>query len=637
MSLTPFNRPVKRKRFTTYDLEWYPGTYKLRLVGVFDRENGYRSYETIEEFLDEEMIPENRGCIYYAHAGGLADIQFVLEAIMLRRQNYEVGTSFSGSSAIIVQVQEKGSKGKPWLFCDSYWLMRDSLDNIGKSLGEGKKTYICPDYPHCGHHEGVPFERDGSPNNMCVFFSPMSILREYNAHDCSILYRAIERLEDELIELGGELMMTIASCALRLFRRAFLKRDIISIPVVNDLANEAYVASRVEVHEHYLPTVFSYDINSSFPYSLTRPQPGNCFGLRRWNENDELALVYAEVYVPSDIRLPPLAKRVNGRVFFPTGQWKGWFSGLDLQFLLQLGGRVVRVWQSYGFEPFDDTRAYVETLYELRRVSTDPFRRIVYKYLLNSLYGKFAEGSEKDQMLLRKPLPKGARLIKSMLDGKALFLLRDVHVAHAIVHISGITTSRSRRVLGEGMLRIGGVGYVDTDSVNSSRPPIEIDSVNGVVHSDKLGEFKWEKEKFVSYEESDLEAAAPKLYRIGDRVKMKGFSRIEGTRRPRREHFDRLISGDPVEIRRMTRVKEVLSEADAAMRSDSPVDFMPHDVDFLKQAALTSRPKRRRLPDGKTTPWDVAELDEAYLDQERLEEVQRRREAFSARKRELGV
>lgn len=90
---------------------------------------------------------------------------------------------------------------------------------------------------------------EGKP--MCIYYAPMPILKKYNEVDCRILWKGVDRLQEEL-ELGGELKMTIASCAMRLFRSQFLKREIKTDVKVNRVTREAYVASRVEVFKHKL-------------------------------------------------------------------------------------------------------------------------------------------------------------------------------------------------------------------------------------------------------------------------------------------------------------------------------------------------------------------------------------------------
>ncbi len=118
-----------------YDLEWVPGKFDplgrmpVRLVGVYDRERGYRCYQNVMAFLEHEMTHKNRGRWFYAHAGGLADFQFLLQKL-IECKGYKIKASCSGSSLIIVHV----TRGKnSWHFVDSYWLLREKLRKIGES------------------------------------------------------------------------------------------------------------------------------------------------------------------------------------------------------------------------------------------------------------------------------------------------------------------------------------------------------------------------------------------------------------------------------------------------------------------------------------------------------------------------
>ena len=130
--IEPYNGKREPLRLAVYDLEWIPGTYEVSLVGVRD-ERGFRSYPTVLEFLKHELSSRNRGKVFFAHAGGLADVQFLLSEVIKRANpNFRIEGSWSGSSLIRCKVIQ----GKhAWTFADSYWLLRDSLQQIGKSVG----------------------------------------------------------------------------------------------------------------------------------------------------------------------------------------------------------------------------------------------------------------------------------------------------------------------------------------------------------------------------------------------------------------------------------------------------------------------------------------------------------------------
>ena len=135
------------------------GPLQLRLAGYYDQqprgdeagdepdmEERYYAYPTVHELVNFLLSREHRGCWFFAHAGGLADMQFVLDDLLaeikeqLRGQGsrsqhdllaegraagrgrlggdrggrcWKIRASFSGSSAIIVHV----SSGKnAWHF-----------------------------------------------------------------------------------------------------------------------------------------------------------------------------------------------------------------------------------------------------------------------------------------------------------------------------------------------------------------------------------------------------------------------------------------------------------------------------------------------------------------------------------------
>src|SRR5229473_1105892 len=151
------------RELCTYDLEWVPKTYRLRVIGVYDSQRGYSNYSTVAEFLDNELTSKNSGIWFYAHAGGLADIQFIIEEILKKGSGYKIRGSLS------------------WMFVDSYWLLREKLKNIAEWIGE-KKTGPTDDMTDEEIQEWYA--------NIAI-----EILREYNQNDCEILWRAIQQMQ----------------------------------------------------------------------------------------------------------------------------------------------------------------------------------------------------------------------------------------------------------------------------------------------------------------------------------------------------------------------------------------------------------------------------------------------------------
>jgi hypothetical protein len=570
MGITIIRKPRIWRSYLVYDLEWVPGTLELRLVGVYDGER-YRCYTTIDAFIANEMTSKNRGKWFYAHAGGLADFQFVLEAL-LKKRGYKVTASFSGSSAIIVHV----TRGKnSWHFIDSYWLMRDSLRNIGKWVGIHKGN----------EEESVEWYAT----------APLAELITYNEQDCIILYRAIEFFEEVLLGLGGQLKMTQASSAMELFRRRFLKADIETSFAANEIARKAYFASRVEVITTQCEDALYYDVNSSFPYAMTFPCPGELLGTvkgRFPKAGYPLFLSDVIVEVP-ETYLPPLPTRFAGRLFFPCGIWRGWYSSIDIELLLAQGGKIHKVYQSLVFQPFEDLRDYATTLYDLRAKS-EGFPKLAYKYLLNSLYGKFAESPEKRSLRINpETIGKGW----TMLFPGAFLVESNVPVPHMHVPISVHITAIARRTLFNYMGVSSELHYCDTDGFSTTDTYLE--------DAKRLGALKLEKRlrhgRFVAAKVYDMDGTDDKgdlrtdildakgeVVAKGNRgIKAKGFSKMT------LEKFERLLRSEDIEYTRMARIQELAREG----------VIKPRESLIRKRLRTETMSKRFFYPDGHSRPW----------------------------------
>lgn len=554
------------RRFLTYDLEWYPGSYLLRVVGVFDGYT-YRYYRTIREFLQCELTYKNAGCWFYAHFGGTSDMAFLFGEL-LKDDRYRIHACFTASSANIVRVQRGRHK---WMFIDSAWLMRTSLKNIGEFIGNFKGE--------------------------CAFDAPLPELLEYNEQDCRVLWQAIAQFEQVLLGMGGQLQMTVASSALHLFRARYLSRDIPTSKSLNDISRKSYVASRVEVFRPNCDRAHYYDINSSFPYAMTFPVPGKYLGLRTAPPAAKENLIWfarCRVTVPNACEYPPLPVRIgkDGQIFFPVGTWDAYYTDVDLEVLESAGGTIEHIYDVHVFEPCHDFAAYANDLYALRKKGGTKFESQVYKILLNSLYGKLAEGEDKQAIVIN---PRD-----TMHRDPATLIMPGVwrenttkEVDHAHVPISAHITSIARRTLFRRISAAKGrVYYCDTDSVIVD----DADMPTGKA----LGE--WDKE----YTIERGRFLVPKMYAIKPegkdwQIRAKGFQRpADGPLDY--DTFVRLSEKEPVRIVRMARIREMLR--------DNKLD--PHDIEMQKRIRMARIPKRAPSGENETRPWTYAELKQHF-------------------------
>ena len=664
-SFSPITTERKLRHFGVLDLEWVPGEVLpapertrlvidglrdelvvnlppkktrtsplvLRLAGYYDQQpvneedsdpvmaERYEVFKTVAELVEFMLVREHRGMWFYAHAGGLSDMEFVLDELLNQIKEelassrskvafspsgdrleetvrasdkkgvaWTIKASFSGSSAILIHV----SRGKhTWHFVDSYWLFRDKLSKIGESIGIKK----------------VDEDKRRTPEETRRYYAetPLSTLIPYNKVDCEILWKAVQKFEEEVVALGGQLQQTIASTAMNLFRRAYLKQTIYTSEVGNRIAMKSYYASRVEVHERDALDFDIFDINSSFPYSMTFPLPGNLIGMSTClpDEDSDNCLYVADVTIEvPDMPVPPLPFRTpeDSRVFFPTGRWRSWFTSTDIRLALREGCKLHKVHECYQYEPFLDFGRYAQEIYALRLASKTPFRKLLLKYLLNSLYGKAAESLLKQEMLINPPEEELDREKLQMLQPGVWLQEKEVAISHRHVIVSSIITSLSRRHLFDyakmcteqkkPML------YCDTDSV-ATRATLPT--------GDKLGQLKLEKKM------SWAEFVAPKIYRgegeelkdgLWKKVKLakaKGFSL--GKFEDQLEILGRVIDGEQIGVQTMVRMRELYRSI-----GDGPIETAPYEQLVIK--ALTQRmlSKRYAYPDGKTRAWTVGEI-----------------------------
>lgn len=587
--MDPISSPICEKaNIAVYDLEWWPDHEETRkkgetplnprLFGFYDGAR-YVSFDKIEHFMNHVLSKQYRGWWIFAHFGGLYDFNFFLRFFMQNPQ-YMLEVRFSGSCAVHVTV----TRGKDnWYFCDSGFLLRRSLEDVGKWLGlqKGGQT---------------------KEERMNILTGPVEQLIPYNEQDCIILYKAIRMLESVLVDLGGELRPTLASCAMRLFRRKYLSETIRTSTPINRAVLPAYKASRVEPFERYAGKgVRKYDVNSSFPYSMTEgPCPGNFSDITKRipsSYEPALIIVEAEVKIP-ETYLPPVPYRTpDGRIFFPTGTFRDWMSGEDVALLERTGCRIEKVYKCLHFDPNFDLVAYAQDLYARKNKADaegNTFWREVYKLLLNALYGKFQERNEKDGLIVHAAsttCPHSGKhandeCIKITAVPGVLHVTDTVEIAHQHTPFAIAITARSRRVLYDGLaagLRNGGrIFYCDTDSVITT---------NDLGDSRELGGFKYEGEI-----EESAEFLAPKLYRIDNKVKAKGFSGLT------RDGFERLKEGGSHSVQRFARAKELINKGwiDPVESTISKRIYLGSDF-----AGMT---KRFQFDDGSSRPWTVEEI-----------------------------
>ena len=135
-----------------------------------------------------------------------------------------------------------------------------------------------------------------------------------------------------------------------------------------------------------------YDINSQYPHAMMNPMP---VGYPIHSTNKDLknlfGFVFAKIIADENVEMPILPVRnKNGSLITPRGEWTGWYFSEELKNAEKYGYKI-DVIESYLFEKgFNVFNKFVKVLYELKKYSNEN-ERIIYKIILNSLYGRFRD------------------------------------------------------------------------------------------------------------------------------------------------------------------------------------------------------------------------------------------------------
>jgi hypothetical protein len=587
--------------FSVYDLEWDPRNYRLRVAAAYDEKGGYRAYFSIRDFMKGEFTATNTGRWMFAHFGGGADINFILPELVEDR-SYKCRGATSGSSLVALTVRRGAYV---WHLLDSFWLLRAPLDDIGESVGMEK---LSPWKRLCGSKCQEDCRRHAK---QWYAEAPLDELIIYNKRDCEILYAAISRLQATLLELGGTLRRTAASCAMDLFRRRYLTNPIRTYAVINEYARKAYHASRVEPYRKICGPGEYWDINSSFPYAMTFPQPGNYLG---WyssmpahlmqNVDETPFMVDVDIDVP-DMYLPPLPYRTpGGSLFFPTGKWRAWLDSTDYALALECGVKM-KVHEVWEFEPFYDMADYANDLYALKAGAkgVDPFLEMSYKLGLNSMYGKTAERGDKETIWINPSEEALARMYAvaggelkawhKMMKIAGVWIeptMRTINHEHVVIamHVTAIARRTHYRYLSAAVPE--GLYYGDTDSIFTPKIFKASKALGGLKHE---AHFEW------------AHFAQPKLYSLlseGRRiVKAKGYS-LSKDAAERAQQFDDLVAGLSVNVERMRRVREALKMVARGEGGLGPMSI------FTEKNIRGALSKRKFTEGGDSRPWTVDEI-----------------------------
>lgn len=578
----------------SYDLEAEHWT-QTRCFGIMYGPPGRRVYHC--ETDERHSVPPSeviRAGLYYiikvatekgivewwAHNGGKYDITLLLPVIV--EMGIKCDGILAGGRLIVLTLHVGKLRIK---LCDSYAVVSSALKKCADAFNlPSKKLFTDEDYTRV-HRWGKQKLIEGC------------------RADCALVLELLEEAEKFLIQYGGSLKLTAASSALSVMKANSEMVDISKSDYVNEWCRGAYYGGRVEIFRHKPDRAIAYwDVNSSYPWSLSGKMPGHPFKFKLGHldlesSRAEMAIVEATVSVP-ECYVPPLPFRTEeGGLYFPTGTFRGKWTAEELRFAMECGTRIVRVHAYQAFNVVSPFAKFVTEIYAEKAGSLGAKQQMC-KLLLNSSYGKLGERPEKSTLKIMSEL-EGVNLIAQMrpnvrplgANGDTRFFAVDAKYWSKHTHYAqaATVTSRSRILLCRHFMNAEYLCYGDTDSIHAS-----FESQSQFVTGSDLGLLKLEA--------SAMKARyyAPKIYRLDFSDKdpvfhAKGFPL--GKKGKQQKKFETLVSGKAIEAGRMRLVKQLLRK------------LKPERVEELKE--WTGESTKRALTgerDGNTRPWTVTEI-----------------------------
>ncbi len=351
--------------------------------------------------------------------------------------------------------------------------------------------------------------------------------REYVFRDCEIVLKALMYLLKVIRPYGlTELPNTLGGLCVRLWQAMGGENWNDASP----LSREAIFGGRVELFSNGGTGNIAWtDVNSLYPWAMTQKFPAVI------SEQKDLTLygvTRARVKVPEQ-EIAPLPYRVKwddgfdgvwpGAILFPCGNFDGVWTNAELVNAVDNHGvKIEKIYESWGSNHGEAYYAdFVNDFYDKRLKSESDAEKLVYKLLMNNLYGQLGmsgiittstKGNEKLFDEIRRGEMDATAYGDNLLMDRAIPLPKHCNYTHA-----SYVTAYGRLRLIEFMKKIPvkDLVYCDTDSLFFFNKGDKLPFHTGR----SLGEMKfegWGKK---------VEVYAPKMYVFDDKAKAKGVPR----------------------------------------------------------------------------------------------------------------
>lgn len=387
----------------------------------------------------------------------------------------------------------------------------------------------------------------GLPKLEAAFNAPLKEAITYCRRDVEILKIAMEHFINFVTtEDLGNFAQTIAGQAFNAFRHKFMTHDIFIHTDRRAMAIEraAYSGGRTEawIIGEAPEKTYVLDVNSEYPAVMMEYKyPTMLKSIRNSMDLDTAIsfiakgfLIICEAEVDTDVPIYPIKA---GRLIFPVGKYRTTLSTPEILAGIKRG-IITRLENVCIYEGEPIFREYVDYFYHSRlaaKADGDKVHDLMYKLLLNSLYGKFGQKAIDWEKVGEAPpdvvsvenifdIETRSRRMVKIFGGSVFQSLPKEGVAaeafNSFPAIAAHVTAYARMMLWNYIETAGhnNIFYMDTDSLFVNKTGLDRLEESGVVDPKRLGALKLEKE-------GDLKVFGVKDYIFNGKEKIKGISK----------------------------------------------------------------------------------------------------------------
>lgn len=463
--------------FETFDIEAQPGTWdKFNFLGHYDGRE-FQTFNSVPKYVDWLMATGGKTRKVYAHFLDY-DFAFIMDELSKRK---DITTRVSLANSLLLSASLiKGDKEVQFL--NSYSLLQYSLEEL-------MMTFL-------GKHK-----------------TPLDELEKRNYDDCVDLHKILSMFTQTVGTSG----MTLSQMTLQFYRHKYQRAPIYNNWELDRLVRQSYFGGRVEVFNFNLDPdakAYLYDINSMYPYVM-REFPYPVGKMAKVYSHEPGSLGICKVRIENEGMLPLACERIDQKTMFLNAKKRIWITTFEYEKLKEMGASVEF---EVGFETGKTAhifKEYIDELYGRRMLAKAEGNKVMdvtNKLLMNSLYGKFGQRTEKTTYMINADAEEGAADMTPISDDRVFgFFSENKRNAFVVPMIASLTTAYARERLHSylGKLDYETVLYCDTDCVYTTEKKLE--------DSKQLGMMKLEAEAQPFY------VINPKFYIAGKmRLKAKG-------------------------------------------------------------------------------------------------------------------